>query len=81
MSTVATVYVTNGYLRDLCQAYATAKIDRRTYIRERRRLIDEVVAGKPSAPPAIPEEFQPEATFVNLDATMQINPGAHEDDE
>lgn len=81
MSSVASIYLTNGYLRDLCQAFATSKIDRRTYIRERRRLIDEAVAGVASAPPAIPEEFEPEATFVSLDATMQINHRTQEDDE
>ena len=81
MSTLTSIYVTTGYLRDLCQAYATDKVDRRTYIRERRRLIDEAVAGKPSEPPAVPEDFQPEATVVNLDATMQLIHRVGEDDE
>jgi hypothetical protein len=81
VSTLASIYVTSGFLRDLCQAYVTDKVDRRTYIRERRRLIDEAVAGNPSAPPAIPEDFQPEATVVNLDATMQLIHRVGEDDE
>lgn len=38
-------------LRRLAQAYAERRIDRRTYIHERRRLIDEAVAGRESEPP------------------------------
>ena len=73
--------LTGQYLRDLCRAYATERIERRTYILERRRLIDELVAGKPSAPPAIPEEFEPEATMINLDVTMQLPRHLLEEDE
>ncbi len=72
MNTLASVLVTNDYLRELCAAYVSEAIDRRTYILERRRLIDEAVAGKPSAPPAIPEPFEPEATMMDLDSTMQL---------
>jgi len=73
VSTLASVLVTNGYLRELCAAYVNETIDRRTYILERRRLIDEAVAGKPSAPPAIPEPFEPDATaMMDLDSTMQL---------
>jgi hypothetical protein len=72
VSTLASILVTNDYLRELCAAYVSETIDRRTYILERRRLIDEAVAGKPSAPPAIPEAFEPEATMMDLDSTMQL---------
>lgn len=81
MSGLTDIAVTGQYLRDLCQAYVTERIDRRTYIRERRRLIDEAVAGRLSAPPAIPEEFEPEATMINLDVTMQLPRRLLEEDE
>jgi hypothetical protein len=72
VNTLASILVTNDYLRELCAAYGSETIDRRTYILERRRLIDEAVAGKPSAPPAIPEPFEPEATMMDLGSTMQL---------
>lgn len=81
MTGLTDIELTGQYLRELCQAYVTERIERRTYILERRRLIDEIVAGKPSAPPAIPEEFEPEATMINLDATMQLPRRLLEEDE
>ena len=81
MTGLTDLNLTAQYLRDLCQAYTTERIERRTYILERRRLIDELVAGKASAPPAIPEEFEPEATMINLDATMQLPRRLLEEDE
>jgi len=56
--------LTGQYLRDLCRAYATERIERRTYIHERR-----------------PEEFEPEATMINLDVTMQLPRRLLEEDE
>ena len=81
MTGLTDINLTGQYLRELCQAYATERIERRTYFLERRRLIDELVAGKPSAPPAIPEDFEPEATMINLDATMQLPRRLLEEDE
>lgn len=57
-------------LRQLAQAYAEQRIDRRTYIHERRRLIDEAVAGIDSAPPRVLDP--PEPTLSSIDATLEI---------
>ena len=43
--------MTESLLRMLARAHAEQRIDRRTYIVERRRLIDEAVAGIVSQPP------------------------------
>jgi hypothetical protein len=55
--------MTESLLRALARAHAEQRIDRRTYIKERRRLIDEAVAGMESRPPvgieAPPEEEMP----------------------
>ncbi len=64
--------IVNRYLQELCSAYARELIDRRTYIRERRRLIDDTIADRPLAPPAIPAEFQSEVTLIDVDATLEI---------
>jgi len=55
--------MTDSLLRMLARAHAEQRIDRRTYIIERRRLIDEAVAGIASQAPqgleAAPEEEIP----------------------
>lgn len=63
---------TQEYLKILCDAFYGDHIDRRTFIRERRRLIEEAIAGVPSAPPAIPDDFDPDATLINLDSTVRL---------
>jgi len=45
--------MTDSLLRMLARAHAEQRIDRRTYIVERRRLIDEAVAGIVSQPPEV----------------------------
>jgi hypothetical protein len=57
-------------LRQLAQAYAEQRIDRRTYIHERRRLIDEAVAGIDSVPPRVLDP--PEPTLSSIDVTLEI---------
>jgi hypothetical protein len=57
-------------LRALAQAYAEQRVDRRTYIRERRRLIDEAVAGIESAPPAVLEPAR--SSLDPTDVTIQL---------
>lgn len=64
--------IVNRYLQELCRAHAAEAIDRRTYIRERRRLIDGAIAGLTLAPPNIPEAFKPDATVIDLDATVEL---------
>ncbi|MSQ69182.1 MAG: hypothetical protein EXR83_13525 [Gammaproteobacteria bacterium] len=64
--------IVNRYLQELCSAYAAEAIDRRTYIRERRRLIDGAIADLTLAPPNIPEAFKPDATVIDLDATIEL---------
>lgn len=57
-------------LRRLAQAYAEQRIDRRTYIHERRRLIDEAVAGIESLPPRVLEPAAP--TLSEADVTIKL---------
>ena len=63
---------TQEYLKVLCDAFNGDHIDRRTFIRERRRLIEEAVAGVRSAPPAVPEDFDPDASAIDLDTTVRL---------
>ena len=64
-------------VRALAQAYAEQRIDRRTYIRERRRLIDEAVAGVESHPPRVLEPAAP--TLEPTDVTIQLPRPAREE--
>lgn len=57
-------------LRRLAQAYAEQRIDRRTYIHERRRLIDEAVAGVDSLPPRVLAPSEP--TLSAIDQTLEM---------
>lgn len=64
-------------LRALAQAYAERRIDRRTYIHERRRLIDEAVAGIPSQ---MPQVLQTKPAVLNeTDSTIEL-PRRHFED-
>lgn len=63
---------TQEYLKRLCDAYHADQVDRRTFIRERRRLIDESVAGQASAPPAVPADFDPNDSIIDLDSTVRL---------
>lgn len=63
---------TQEYLKVLSDAFFGDHVDRRTFIRERRRLIEEAVAGVQSAPPAVPEDFDPDATLISLDTTVRL---------
>ena len=63
---------TQEYLKILCDAFFSEHVDRRTFNRERRRLIEEAVAGVKSAPPAVPEDFDPDATLISLDTTVRL---------
>lgn len=62
--------MTLSLLRRLAQAYAEQRIDRRTYIHERRRLIDEAVAGIESQPPRVLEPDEP--TLTAVDQTIEL---------
>ena len=57
-------------LRQLAKAYAEQRIDRRTYIHERRRLIDEAVAGIESARPQVLEPVP--ANLTETDVTVKL---------
>lgn len=61
-------------LRALAQAYAEQRVDRRTYIRERRRLIDEAVAGIESVLPAVlePSHSSLDPTEVTIQLPREI---------
>ena len=62
--------MSKSLLRALAQAYAEQRVDRRTYIHERRRLIDEAVAGIDSAPPAV---LEPSPSSLDpTDVTIQL---------
>ncbi|HMM76779.1 MAG TPA: hypothetical protein PJ986_13790 [Gammaproteobacteria bacterium] len=63
-------------LRRLAQAYAEQRIDRRTYIHERRRLIDEAVAGVDSEPPRVLAPGEP--TLSAIDRTIELPREARE---
>ncbi len=56
--------MSTSLLRRLAQAYAEQRIDRRTYIHERRRLIDEAVAGVDSKPPQALEGYAPASSLL-----------------
>lgn len=62
--------MSTSLLRQLAQAYAELRIDRRTYIHERRRLIDEAVAGIESKPPRVLEPSAP--TLSAIDVTLEL---------
>ncbi len=62
--------MSKSLVRALAQAYAEQRIDRRTYIRERRRLIDEAVAGIESRPPRVLEPAAP--TLSPTDVTVEL---------
>ncbi|MCC7121974.1 MAG: hypothetical protein IT493_10500 [Gammaproteobacteria bacterium] len=62
--------MSTSLLRRLAQAYAEQRIDRRTYIHERRRLIDETVAGVEPAPPRVLVPEQP--TLSEIDMTLEL---------
>lgn len=59
-------------LRALSRAHAEQRIDRRTYIVERRRLIDEAVAGIESLPPAGVEQAPVEEMPSHLGDTVHL---------
>ena len=62
--------MSTSLLRRLAQAYAEQRIDRRTYIHERRRLIDETVAGIESEPPRVLMPSEP--TLSAVDQTIEL---------
>ena len=70
--------MTPSYLQQLSKAYADRLIERRTYILERRRLIDEAVAGVDSQPPHIP---QPRQNLEETDATLELPRPLPDDEE
>ncbi|MGD9601107.1 MAG: hypothetical protein AB7O21_07760 [Gammaproteobacteria bacterium] len=61
-------------VRALARRYAEGRLERRTYIVERRRLIDDIVAGRvdplrPVTPPAVPPA---PCTLGEADATLEL---------
>ena len=62
--------MSTSLLRRLAQAYAEQRIDRRTYIHERRRLIDEAVAGIDSEAPRVLAPSEP--TLSAVDQTIEL---------
>ncbi|MSR14666.1 MAG: hypothetical protein EXR86_08910 [Gammaproteobacteria bacterium] len=71
---------TPSVIRDLARAYADGKVDRRSYVLERRRIIDEIVSNtrvleEPplKSPEVTPiEEKPPESKLGNFDSTLEI---------
>jgi hypothetical protein len=64
--------MSESLLRALARAHAEQRIDRRTYIKERRRLIDEAVAGIESHPPAGIEAPREEEMPSHLGDTVHL---------
>lgn len=64
--------MTDSLLRMLARAHAEQRIDRRTYIVERRRLIDEAVAGIDSQPPSIVQVAPEEEIPSHLGDTVHL---------
>jgi hypothetical protein len=64
--------MTDSLLRMLARAHAEQRIDRRTYIIERRRLIDEAVAGVVSQPPKVLEAAPEEEIPSHLGDTVHL---------
>ncbi len=64
--------MTESLLRMLARAHAEQRIDRRTYIVERRRLIDEAVAGIASQPPKVVETAPEEEIPSHLGDTVHL---------
>lgn len=64
-------------VRTLARAHAEGRVDRRSYVRERRRLIDGIVSGDIACQesrilPPEPEGAAPTSTLGEFDATIEL---------